>query len=231
MSKNVRIIGDVHGKLEEYRRLTTHSEYSVSLGEMGFDLVPLVGMYCKDLDGDKHIIVPGNHDNYNVIQGLTTFRVNPGYGKFLEGPLGDVNAYYVRGAASIDKAYRTEGRSWWPEEELSSTALLDAVEWYTACEPDIMITHTAPDFIVEEHLLTRGQTKYNFRTEQALESMHGFHAPKVWVFGHFHLTKTFKVKGTTFVSLGELATCDLNVNDLSFKLNGKDGYDWEDGGY
>ena len=94
-----------------------------------------------------------------------------------------------------------------------------------------MITHTAPDFIVEEHMLTPYQQKYNFRTEQALQSMHEFHTPKIWLFGHFHLTKTFESMGTTFVALGELATCDLDVKSLSFTLNGKNGYDWGEGGY
>ena len=229
---NVRFIGDAHGKLKRYRQLAEQSDYSVSLGEMGFDLKPLVKMYTSGFDGGKHIIVPGNHDNYDVIKGITTFMVEPGYGEFLEGPLDiDGRAFYVRGAESIDKAMRTEGKSWWADEELSARDLRNCVEWYVACKPDIMVTHTAPDFIIEEHLLESWQTKYNFRTEQALQSMHEFHTPKVWIFGHFHLTKSFYSMGTTFISLGELATCDLDLNDLSFALQGKDGYSWGDGGF
>jgi predicted phosphodiesterase len=228
---SIRIIGDVHGKLELYRELCLAAKYSVCLGEMGFDLRPMIDMYLDDLDGDRHIIVPGNHDNYHMIRAITTFLDTPGYGMFDADFLTNVNAFYVRGAASIDKAFRTEGVSWWSEEELGMRALQDAIDFYSSLKPDIMVTHTAPDSIVAPHLLRPDQPKYKFRTEQALQVMLENHAPKLWVFGHFHLTKTFQTAGTTFVALGELATCDLDLDTLSFTLTGKDGYNWGDGGY
>ena len=72
----VRFIGDVHGHLNDYARLTRRSEYSIAMGEMGFGkhLSDLGEMYLNGaVDGENHIIVPGNHDHYGVIDSFKTF--------------------------------------------------------------------------------------------------------------------------------------------------------------
>ena len=235
----VRIMGEAHGDVERYIKLANQCSYSVLSGEIMcgskptiYDMQPLKDAYAdKRINPNCHLILPGNHDNYDVIGDIPSFLVNPGYGMFDVGPLASIASFYVRGAASIDKAMRTEGRSWWRKEELTIRALHDAMEFYTYIKPDVMITHTCPDIVVPG-LLDPGQRKLPFRTEQALQAMLEAHQPRVWIFGHFHKTKRINLPqfGTEFIALGELSTCDLNVSDFTSEVNGTDGFNWL-GGY
>lgn len=227
----VRFIGDVHGKLQQYAERCRKYPDTVCLGEMGFDLKDLVLIYLKhsafgDEETPRHLILPGNHDNYDQCRAFTTFLTRPGFGAFTSGPLVDRPSYYIRGAASIDKMYRIEGKSWWADEELTSSQLRRAVDGAVMFEPDIMVTHTCPDAIISK-LLRPGQEKYNFRTEQALQAILEMAPPKLWIFGHFHTTRVIEIGETTFIALGELATCDLEVTTLDFELSGGEGYSWE----
>lgn len=215
----VRFIGDVHGKLEQYAKLTETSNKSVCLGEMGFGecIQILAKMYTSGrINGDDHIIIPGNHDHYGVIDGYPTFLTNPGYG-ILDVPLDFINegvkVFYVRGAASIDKQYRRVGMDWFPEEELRRTVLDSARAFYNGFRPDLMVTHTCPDALTAQ-LIPDGATVFHFNTEVALQVMLDQWAPKIWIFGHMHRTGVYTVPGceTKFIGLGELATCDLDLD-------------------
>jgi hypothetical protein len=73
----------------------------------------------------------GNHDNYEEWEGrfiqqpahfLGDFGVHkvPSFGEF----------FFLRGGYSIDKAYRKEGRDWWPGEEVSYSQGMKALEMY-----------------------------------------------------------------------------------------------------
>lgn len=230
----VRVIGDVHGQLDRYAKLTRECNYSVAMGEMGFGehITRLCTMYMDSMiDGDKHIIVPGNHDHYGMIDAFNTFLTTPGYGPFLDGPLSDVSAFYVRGAASIDKQYRTPGRDWFPEEELSERSLQDAVAYYSAIQPDIMIAHTVPQSLVSQ-LIPVGAPLLKFRTEHYLQKMLDVWRPKLWIFGHFHKTGMFKLENnlkTQFIGLGELATCDIDLGTMKAEVHPSLQSGWANG--
>lgn len=235
---NVRIIGDVHGRLDSYVKLTRECKYSIAMGEMGFgkDVTRLASMYVDDtINGENHIIIPGNHDHYGVIDDIPTFLTNPGWGPLSphmpEGVFGNKKVFYVRGAISIDKAYRKLGINWFPEEELSECALLSALEFYRGYQPDIMITHTPPQNLVPQLIPPDGEL-FNFRTEHYLQEMLDIHRPKLWIFGHFHKTGVFPIPyyNTKFIGVGELATCDIDLDTMdievcpSLPLGWKDGY-------
>jgi Icc-related predicted phosphoesterase len=121
--------------------------------------------------------------------------------------------FYVSGAWSIDRAYRIEGVSWWPDEELSVVELNNAIDLYTQEKPEIMITHDGPSpattWILNRFMLTsengyREQSPAPTRTGHALSAMFEIHQPKIWIFGHWHYSWIKKIKGTVFVCLNEL---------------------------
>ena len=60
MSK-IRIIGDVHQYYDSYFSLAEECEYSLQVGDMGFNYEPL-----KQLDSNNHKFIGGNHDNYDT---------------------------------------------------------------------------------------------------------------------------------------------------------------------
>ena len=53
------------------------------------------------------------------------------------------------------------------------------------------------------------------RTSQTLQSMLEFHQPEEWVFGHYHVDKTFFLQGcrTKFTCVAELSQYELKTDD------------------
>ena len=54
----VRIVGDVHGKFDGYINLIKDCEYSLQVGDMGFNYEQL-----SALNPSKHQFMGGNQDN------------------------------------------------------------------------------------------------------------------------------------------------------------------------
>jgi hypothetical protein len=42
-----------------------------------------------------------------------------------------------------------------------------------------------------------------------LEELFNIHKPELWVFGHYHVSRTVEEQGTRFVCLNELETLDV----------------------
>lgn len=209
----VRLISDIHGNWQKYLSIIAGAEYSIQVGDLGFWYE-----YLEKVDADKHICIPGNHDNYDEIKNYPHFL--PTYGKRSHGGL---DFFYVRGAFSIDWKLRIERelqgiwpKTYWEQEELSVIKLENAVRVYEKTKPDIVITHAAPRSVVK--YVTDGRVLKNFgfdpetfttRTEEALDAMFEIHQPKLWVHGHYHRSVKFKVGKTQFQCLAELEFVDL----------------------
>lgn len=210
MSK-IRFVGDVHGKAVDYVKLVKDQEFSIQVGDLGFHYT-----YLPYLNHTRHIVVPGNHDNYYEVDKYPHFLTT--FGSHVHGGL---NFFYVRGAFSIDwqwrlnKEHRGYEKSWWQEEELSYGQLQQAIDLYTEVKPDFMVTHEAPRSIIKN--ITDGRVLRDFgynpetfttRTSEALDRMLDAHRPKIWVFGHYHRRLDKEIDGTRFVCLEELGVLD-----------------------
>jgi predicted phosphodiesterase len=95
------------------------------------------------------LVAPGNHDWYPYINGrdrdedgLYSLR-----GSISAFPRGYRWEWHGRtwmamgGAVSVDKATRTEGKDWWPEEEITNAEAEAAI---AAGHADVIITHDCP---------------------------------------------------------------------------------------
>ncbi|WP_193343086.1 metallophosphoesterase [Pseudarthrobacter sp. AB1] len=99
--------------------------------------------------GIMMVVSPGNHDNLSRIgqldveeDGLITWRSNikvlPKGGRTV---ISGLRIGGLGGAYSVDQAWRTEGKDWWPDEEPT----VEQAERLVADGPvDILITHDAP---------------------------------------------------------------------------------------
>jgi len=206
----LRLIGDVHGKMEEYIPLAEQAEYTIQLGDLGFSYNAL----SKFLNPDKHRVLGGNHDNYEVLDGrfhkqpphfLGDYGVHniPGIGEF----------FFVRGGNSIDKAGRTEGFDWFPGEQLSYVDAAKAIEEYTKVRPALMLSHECPTSIIDilaGFKTWDGELIRPSMTANVLEQMFEEHKPLLWVFGHHHKHFNMVVEGTRFICLPELACLDFD---------------------
>lgn len=199
----ITVIGDVHGKYDRYHKIIRRTEdypYTVQLGDFGFRYDTL-----DNVDSTKHLIIPGNHDNYDRCYNYPHFLGDYGYTS-----LNKVEFFYYRGAYSIDRQYRTIGIDWWENEQVDIEGFMKARELYYTVKPDIVITHDAPMDIVP-YLLPLGSKIYENNTNWSLSELFKIHQPKIWLFGHYHQSWNMKVDGTNFKCLNELETYNLEA--------------------
>ena len=194
----ITVIGDVHGKYEDYHKIIRQTEkypYTIQLGDFGFKYETL-----KNVDSTKHLILPGNHDNYSMCYRYPHFLGDYGYSS-----LNKVEFFYYRGAYSIDRQYRTIGIDWWENEQVSIDQFMKARELYRQVKPNIVITHDCPETISLQ-MLRLDQRQYQNMTGWALNELFNIHQPKLWIFGHYHQSRTMQYGDTKFVCLDELET-------------------------
>lgn len=200
--KTTRFIGDIHADFAAYQAIIEASPYpTIQVGDFGIGFGrqhPQEAMAKGD-----HMFIRGNHDN------PAECKKTPGY-------IPDATLYgdwwCMGGALSIDRSVRTEGVNWWADEELSQSDLYKVMDIYETIRPDYVVTHTCPESIAPRMFSFLGNTvRFKSRTEQALESMWHIHKPKVWVFGHWHESKSVHINGTDFHCVGINETIDISI--------------------
>ena len=197
----ITLIGDLHGKYEKYHRILSRQEenpYTLQVGDFGFRYDTL-----KNVDSTRHLILPGNHDNYAACYNYPHFLGDYGYTS-----LNRIEFFYYRGAYSIDRQYRTIGIDWWENEQVNIDQFMKARELYRDIKPEVMITHDCPQDIALQ-MLEPGQRAYENITSWALQELYNIHQPKLWFYGHWHRSVKIQHGNTQFVCLNELETYTL----------------------
>ena len=113
----------------------------------------------------------------------------------------------IGGAWSIDWRTRIVGVSWWIEEELTIREFSGIIDKYENVKPEVMVTHDCPTIVANQMISHHQQD--SSRTRQAFDTMFEIHKPKLWVFGHHHVSARGIVKDTEFIGLAELETVDI----------------------
>lgn len=211
------IIGDVHGKYNEYLKIIKKHKYTVQLGDFGFDYDVL-----ENVNATKHKVGFGNHDNYDI-----GFNTPHNLGEFGLRKLNGIQFFFVRGGFSIDRDMRISyeaktGRcSWWPQEELSQRQVELCLEEYRRVKPDVVIAHSPPSSICRrvgdpEVLKSFGFDPDTFetRTDRLLQDMIDSHQPSLFVAGHMHVSYDLKIDSTRFIGLDELETFTFVGHDV-----------------
>jgi hypothetical protein len=200
-------IGDTHGDLTfakmAARFAQQHSAECVQLGDWGYvwpdswpdspstklkalsDELTALGVAMRFIDG--------NHDDHPSLRMLsykpvaTTIAPNVIY-----QPRGSVHEdadgtrfLFLGGAPSIDRAMRTKGRSWWPEEVISDDEFDRAMS--TVGPIHVLVTHDAPDF--PPGFSPKGSPTYRKDQEASMQKIDALirqHRPILHVHGHWH---------------------------------------------
>lgn len=206
----IKIIGDVHGKTGAYKRLVRDmapGQRSIQVGDMGLGFS---GVVLHEMP-DDHKFFRGNHDDPAKCRASNHYLGDYGF-------LPEDNLFYIAGAFSIDRAWRVEGESWWPDEELSYPKLWAAVKFYEEVKPKYVISHECPTAaaitLLSDMIGPYFDAKKdcaNSRTSQAMQTMFESHRPSEWVFGHYHVSKSFEMFGTKFTCVPELGVYDLET--------------------
>jgi predicted phosphodiesterase len=212
----LRIVGDVHGKFSQYLKIAEKAEHSLCLGDFGFaDSWNKLGY--SSLSPDSHKVCLGNHDDYDMAP-HSPFCL----GDFGEVSLGGVTVFYIRGGISIDRTYREAERinrgprTWWPQEELNFSQMLECMKAYRKARPSIVVSHVpaacfsklvCPD----DKILTDFGFHKGFKEATQLlgDELLRIHRPKIWLSGHLHRSLVEEINDTKFVSLSELEYLDI----------------------
>lgn len=194
------IIGDIHEQYEQYCKIARQYEYSLQIGDFGFNYECL-----KEFDPNKTKIIKGNHDNYSI-------QIPHDLGDYGITNLGGCNLFYVRGGFSIDYKRRTPGLDWFYEEELNIEQIEKTIDLYSKTKPDILISHEGP-FSLLSYFPDRGILQYygyknplKTRTNLLLDQLINIHKPKLHIFGHMHHSLRIKKPGIQFIALNILET-------------------------
>ena len=207
MKPYLRIIGDVHGEYKSYVEIAQESQYSIQLGDMGFDY-----SYLEHLNSDYHKVIAGNHDNYTEnSRGDFVKQTSHFLGDFGEYTIPDFGKiFFVRGGNSIDKHFRTEGLDWWRREELNMDELFNAQELYNKRKPNFVITHECPAFLLDEVATMDSKVIKPSKTALFFDTLFDNHRPDWWIFGHHHRKYQKTHNGCRFFCLPELGYLDFD---------------------
>jgi predicted phosphodiesterase len=190
------IIGDIHGKINQYKQLTNKYPETICVGDFGFKKQWDWLINDSNIDSVYHKINMGNHD-YIPYVNCNYSLGNWSYYK---------DIFTIRGADSIDKMYRIEGLNWFRDEEISYLKSYEILEAYERIKPKIVVTHDCPQIIseIEFNIYDKSITR------NLLQELFLIHQPNLWIFGHHHESIKKEIKNTIFICLNELETFDLN---------------------
>jgi predicted phosphodiesterase len=202
-------IGDVHGKFDKLDSVLStipKNEEVVQVGDFGIGFPWSKYPTKKDLP-DNFKFIRGNHDNPDHCRQHGSYLGDWGY-------LDNHNIFYISGAESVDKNWRTIGIDYWDDEELSWEELMKAVDFCKEKKPKIIVAHDCPFSIANEYILRNSQSMVRYpysRTEQALQTLYEEYQPEYFIYGHWHPNGvwSFIDNKTNFICLGELQKYEI----------------------
>lgn len=205
------ISGDTHGTTDigkvvkffcEYEDEYTSDDYLIICGDVG-----ACGFSASDEANTREVLrnlpvtvlfVDGNHENFEQLNSYAVDVWNGGKVHFVDhniihlmrGQVFDIEGtrfFTFGGAYSIDKMYRTEGVSWFPEE---IPIRAEYEEGWNNLEKagfqvDYIFTHTGPREVVAS--MGYGELSDDeVELRQYLQRVAEFTDFTAWYFGHFH---------------------------------------------
>ena len=206
----IYITGDTHGTIDIHKlnksnfddTNLTKEDYLIICGDFGLiwsNIPSTEEEYWLDWLNKKNyttLFVDGNHENHPLLNsypeenwnGGKVHRIRDSVLHLMRGQIFTIDShtfFTMGGADSVDKDWRTPGKSWWPEEMPSNDEYEEAIQNLKLHnhQVDYIITHTAPTSIVNQ--LIPGIKPPNQLTD-VLEAIKIGTKYKHWYFGHFH---------------------------------------------
>lgn len=153
------------------------------------------------------LFIDGNHENFNLLEsypiemwnGGKVHRIKENVLHLMRGQVFTLEGqtfFTMGGGTSIDKEFRVEGKSWWPQEAISLQEFDEAIEnldkynW----KVDFVLTHTVSNIMMNEDF---GFAKEHSLLTDMLDVIQRHLTYKQWYFGHFHVDVVFEdIKAT-----------------------------------
>jgi hypothetical protein len=189
-------LGDTHGKKIDLSKIVDihpniHNETIYCVGDCGVgfpNFIPEIPSNVK--------FIAGNHDNRKL---CPTQFPNQYLGDY--GYIEELDLFFVSGAWSIDKKYRTEDVDWWSWEELNYAETSDMIQLYSQVKPSNLLTHDFPTSVIPTLFGYEGIKNH---TGSMLDHMFQTWKVKQHIAGHHHFSVQKNILGTQFTCLAEL---------------------------
>lgn len=202
---------------KEKRGFLKKGDYLIITGDFGFPFTPVeieqyeksnghAGKYSYRMKWFSELpytvlFIDGNHDNHDfwAEQEVSEMfggkvHIHPHSPNVIHLMRGEVytienkSFFTFGGAASVDKAWRIEGYSWWRNEEATMSDVNNAFNNLERIgyKVDYIITHTLPTSIIAE-IPEFAHKIYPCNTADFLDVVHQKTEYKEWLCGHFHV--------------------------------------------
>lgn len=213
----IYLTGDTHGTIEIGKLSRANlavervepgeGDFVIILGDFGLVFAPdgqsaEERWWLKWLDEKPWttLFVDGNHENFARLNALPeeewrggrVHRVSESVLHLMRAQIFEIDGrsfFTMGGAASHDRQFRKEGRSWWPEELPSEEELARADAALDGCgrRVDYVLTHCAPT-------LVQGRINPTFLPDRLTEYLQHVRDTTEfgrWYFGHYHIDREY----------------------------------------
>jgi len=214
----IYVIGDIHGGFEFLPNILKDvhpSAFVVQVGDFGVyrEYKSRWEKVVKDIK--QHIFfIDGNHEEFPLFYDpdrRVPLPVWPQLTWIPRGTVLEVNGYrigFMGGAASVDKALRTEGLDWWPQEVISYGEFERMLK--NEGPIDLLITHTPPQRIISRRFRHPSMVAPSWRLSPDWIDWSAVAVEKIWdhfdnpdlICGHFH--SSFKDENCRALDINEL---------------------------
>jgi len=225
---NYLFVGDNHGDLafieQAAAKAAKHTATLIQAGDWGFlwpyaDKLEELSTLLEHADPKSPTQLRfccGNHDDHprlKKLRGRVRVRGVEIAKNVIYQPRGSVHEdddgtrfLFLGGAPSIDRAGRVEGKSWWPEETITTAEFIRAK---SVCAPiHVLVTHDAPTF--PPGFTPKGSPSYQrdqLRSMDFVDRLIRHHKPTLHIHGHWHTQYSRTHKNGTL-------TIGLNCNEI-----------------
>lgn len=207
------ITGDTHGDVDYLKLISlknkhlSYDDFLIICGDAGICWSPQTLRYHLKLYNDigcTIIYIDGNHENFEMLShfqlieylGAIMHQIDQHIFHVLRGEIMTINNksfLCIGGAVSIDKSYRTPYISWWPEENITSHDIDNAIANLAKVnnKVDYVITHCVDTKTVQKAFGYRRDicTDQLSFIDKIVDYRH-------WYFGHYHEDREIDKKKT-----------------------------------
>lgn len=217
------ITGDTHRR--DYKRIQQFCEDHPELSKKDYIIIAgdFGGVWAEDtLEHDLEpfsslpatiLFIDGNHENFDLINaypveiwhGGKVHRIKSNIIHLMRGQVFEIEGktiFAFGGATSIDRDYRVEGKSWWPQELPTFEEIDEGVKnlKHHNNEVDYIITHSCSERALMYPAIRNSATfKINCPEVQILSYIEDIAKFKHWYFGHFHIDAKLNDKYTALL--------------------------------
>lgn len=222
----IYITGDTHADINDLsarlgRQDIKEGDTLIVTGDFGFTWGTAETEQSLDMfEGAAFTIafVDGNHENFDKLLsypvvdfcGGKAHQVRKNVFHLMRGEVFEIEGhsfFCFGGAYSVDKAFRQEGISWWPQEKPTKEDYDHAKETLEriSYKVDFVLTHTIPDSAI--HRLGLVPDRHDAELTGYFEWLFRELDFKRWFAGHFHVNK---VIGKLYVLYEDVVCLDDN---------------------